>query len=219
MTIPTVPSANVARMRDPREKERKEMLNRFRWLLLPAGLISLSVGAFVFMGATNGDDAEVHCVGHLENIPGEKASVLTERGCYDSFGEAVSVATNGRVQIPDVKSRPLTEAEVRSGLDRDMATLIDSTTIIGIDWKNSGFGGSSYLWEVSHLPGCADGTGWGSSGMPSGWSDTVGSAIGYSGCNNYLHWEHTWFTGASLNCYCSSMGVMNDATSSEQWSQ
>jgi hypothetical protein len=123
------------------------------------------------------------------------------------------------VQIPDKKSRLLTEAEVRAGLERDSALLPATTTIIGIDYENSGFSGTSKFWEVSYLPGCSDGTGWGLSAMPSEWNDRVSSAIGYAGCNNYLHWEHTWYTGASLNCYCSSMGVMNDATSSEQWSQ
>ena len=196
------------------------MKNRLRLLASSLGISAILVlGAVVFMGAAHGGERQdVHCVGHLENIPGEKASLLAERGCFSTFGEAVSAATSGRVQIADKQARKLTDAEVQSGLD-EKASVLGSTTIIGIDYKNSGYGGDTYLWETSYLPGCSDGTGFGVAGMPSGWNDTVGSATGYSGCNNYLHWEHTWFGGASLNCSCSSMGVMNDATSSEQWSQ
>lgn len=196
------------------------MKNRPRLIVSSAGIAAiLALGAVVLMGAAyGGESKEVHCVGHLENVPGEKTSRLTERGCYSTFGEAVSAATSGRVQIADKKARLLTSTEVQSGLGETAARL-DSTTIIGIDYRDSGYGGGTYLWETSHLPGCSDGTGFGVAGMPSGWNDTVGSATGYSGCNNYLHWEHTWFGGASLNCSCSSMGVMNDATSSEQWSQ
>jgi hypothetical protein len=73
----------------------------------------LAVGAIVLTGAAYEEEQEIHCVGHLENVPGEEASRLTERGCFKSFGEAVSVATNGRVQIADTKSRRLTDDEVR----------------------------------------------------------------------------------------------------------
>ena len=47
----------------------------------------------------------------------------------------------------------------------------------------------------------------------------VSSSKAYAGCSRYDHWENNNGQGAKINYspQCATMGVMNDATSSERW--
>ena len=94
----------------------------------------------------------------------------------------------------------------------------DVETVIGEDYMDTSFQGRSYTWyETADINGCTDGSYYTAASLPSGWNDDVSSAQSYGGCATYNHFENINFGGSRLTCTCSSMGVMNDQTSSEKW--
>jgi len=157
-------------------------------------------------------DAGQHCVIEIDPIqPGESASNIRPIGCFATFAEAIAAATGGEVQLP----ANVGPAEVTA----EMLAPAQNNIVIGIDYVNSNFQGNTLVWETAYTPGCSDGTTFGAPNMPSGWNDVVSSARSYAGCNHYYHYEHTWWTGAVRDCggSCATMGVMDNATSSERW--
>jgi hypothetical protein len=53
--------------------------------------------------------------------------------------------------------------------------------------------------------------------MPSGWNDRVSSSHSYGGCSLNDHFHDANFGGSGIICTCSTMGTMNNQTSSETW--
>ncbi len=88
----------------------------------------------------------------------------------------------------------------------------DSVYVIFTIWEHANFGGSSYEWYSTS--GCSGDYGYDDFNVI-GWNDRAGSAR--SACGRTVNlWEHTYQMGASLliNGYHSSLGVMNDQSSS-----
>jgi hypothetical protein len=153
-----------------------------------------------------------HCVVEIDPLrPGERASNMRPVGCFATFSEAIAAATGGEVQLPT----NVGPAEVTA----EMLAPAQSNIVIGIDYIYSNFQGNSLVWKTAHTPGCSDGSTFETPNMPSGWNDVVSSARSYAGCNHYYHYEHTYWTGAVRDCggSCATMGVMDNATSSERW--
>ncbi len=165
-------------------------------------------------------EKESHCYSILSPIDvdsGENSKIL-ESGCFNSFSETIQAATAGRVHLDkDISPNDVTEDMLYSREDSFELTP-DTVTVIGLDYKNSSFGGSSYTWSVTGS-GCTDTLGFRVGSMSAGWDNVVSSAKSFSDCNHYYHWENTNYAGAVLDCgpTCASMGVMNDQTSSEEW--
>lgn len=157
-------------------------------------------------------DPDKHCVIEIEPLrPGEIASDIRLVGCFADFSEAIAAATGGEVQLPpDVGPDEVTA---------EMLAPAQSQIVIGIDYLYSNFQGNSVVWETAHTPGCSDGTTFETPSMPPGWNDQVSSARSYAGCNHYYHYEHTYWMGSVRDCggSCATMGVMDNATSSERW--
>lgn len=154
-----------------------------------------------------------HCVAELAPVAsGALSSRVLMRGCYRSFATALAVATGNRVHLA---------AEVRPGeVTQAMLGTVDDPlvqTVIGIDYTNSGYGGSSFTWYVNNGVGCQTGNTYAQPSMPSGWNDVVSSAHSYGGCANYRHFQDNNYGRALYVCTCSSMGVMDNQTSSEKW--
>lgn len=140
------------------------------------------------------------------------ASVGTLSGyrCFQTFAEAIHAATGGAVT--------LAPGTTPSQLTQSMLDVPSTSTVIGVDYMDSGFYGGSLTWsESSDIYGCTDGSYYAAPTMPSGWNDDVSSARSYGGCATYNHFENTYYGGSKLTCTCSTMGVMNDQTSSEKW--
>lgn len=112
-----------------------------------------------------------------------------------------------------------TESKVNSVVCSDTPLMIASfTTVIAIDYADPNYLGPTYTWTTSHANGCYDGTGYGAGEMPATWNDAVSSSQSFQGCADNRLWEHAYFSGASIRCNpCSSMGVMDNRTSSRQW--
>lgn len=178
----------------------------------------------------NYDPGSKHCVGHIEPLqPGQTASIVQERGCFDNFADALAVATGGRVRLPkDFRADDITQEILNTGLAAPSVTEASiagaqlTYVVIGIDWEHANFAGNSYTSETTHAAGCTDGTSYGWENMGgSWWNDRISSARGYTGCNAD-HFEHSFYGGAMLRCpqgtnNCANMGVMNDQTSSINW--
>ncbi len=130
--------------------------------------------------------------------------------CYASFAKAISAATHGRVHLPaSATPGSVTIKQLNAG-----ATPA-TTYVLSIDWVNVNFNGGSLTWTQSSQCGSFQ-----ASGMPSGWNDTVSSVATYSGCANTLY-KNAGFGGSTFsigrNSSASSLGSMNDQTSSEKW--
>jgi hypothetical protein len=184
----------------------KRRLRLRRWVALAMALALIPAAT-----AAAPQTSSEHCVTMVQPMrPGEHPAPAASVRCFARFDNAIAYATGGAVRIDAQHSRALEPKEL---------AVTSSTTVIGVDYRDSGFSGSTLTTTTSHTPGCTDGTSFGSSSMPGGWNDVVSSAIGYQGCNSFRHYEHTSFGGALYTCTCSSMSIMNDRTSSEQWSQ
>ena len=157
--------------------------------------------------------ATPHCVGTAvpEGIPSSGPPVTA---CFPTFAQAIGYATHGAVAL----SASATPAD----FTEQMATTSSTTTIIGIDWEDPNFQccwlGWSYSWEVGNDYGCYNNHNYYVDSMGS-MDNQVSSAKAYAGCSRYDHWENNNGQGAKINCspQCATMGVMNDATSSERW--
>ena len=143
--------------------------------------------------------------------------VIIKSDCFDNFADSISAATNGRVLL-NHSARPNEVTNEILNSNNGLSSL-SSQVVIGIDWDDTNFGGSSNTWTVSGS-GCSNSVKYSASSMPSGWDNRVSSARGYSGCNYYYHYQDTNYGGSSVVCNteCATMGSLDNATSSEKWS-
>ncbi len=131
------------------------------------GVIAIGIAliAAIPWGTSNG----MHCYALLSPVtPGtNEASTILESGCYDSFAESIEAATDGQVKLDatvrpqDVTDEMLEPEAYPSGMVPNLST------VIGIDYKDTNYAGSSYTWVVSQA-GCSDVYSYGVSSMPSG---------------------------------------------------
>ena len=159
-----------------------------------------------------------HCVATIapagENGTAPSAASPTEpklAACFETIAEAVSFATEGRVQLPaGIRPEEITP---------DQLSTASAPYVIGIEYTNRDFGGFSLT-----LPSDVNCTTnyfyvnildfW--------WNDAISSAKAFSGCNHSYHYEHPNFGGAMVDCgsECSYIGdAMNNRTSSIRWTQ
>ena len=144
------------------------------------------------------------------------ASQILETACFDTFSQSVKAATLGRVELdPSVLPQDVTDEMLNAN---ESVSLFAVQVVIGIDWDYTNYGGSSYIW-VANDYGCSTSIQYGVTTMPSGWDNRVSSAKGYSNCNYYYHYQNTNYSGTSIGCHdaCSSMGSLDNDTSSERW--
>ena len=134
--------------------------------------------------------------------------------CFPSFAKAIDAATAGATRLPATfKATDLTRGHLRPSVQ----------TVISIDFVDANYQGNTLTWYVDNDYGCAGGSQYVANSMPAGWNDVVSSARVYDSCSVVTHFEHINLRGAWLDCYagtsnnCSTMGAMNDATSSETW--
>ncbi len=191
-----------------------------RYILGLAGLGVVAISLMLIAAISPQANSGKHCYSMLSPVDSNsnESSIILESGCFDTFAESIQAATEGRVNLDSsVQPKDVTDTMLNSEGPSSLLAP-DTVTVIGIDYKDASFGGDSYAWTTS-TTGCTDTTSFGISSMPSGWDNVVSSARAYANCNHYYHWENTNYSGASLDCgaSCSSMGVMNNQTSSEQW--
>ncbi len=187
-------------------------------------LLIITIGCLLlifFLTAANSDDDNSyingrHCYSLLSPISDNSSeSTIIKSACFDTFTEAISYATRGRVVLdPSVRPEQITD-ELLERMEEPGTP--GAQVVIGIDWDYTYYGGSSYTWVVS-LSGCSPTVQYQVSSMPSGWNDRVSSARAYSNCSFY-HYKDINYNGSYIACDpdCSTMGSLDNATSSEKW--
>jgi hypothetical protein len=197
-------------------------------MALKATKIGMSVSIMIAAtaGLTPAADAasrttEIHCV---QQVAGPGVSVAPAPHCFGTYREAVAYLTGGRVELspalgsePDGSGTTAVDAQIARGL------IANTTHVISTEYTDSGYSGSTYTFTWT-----SDCTGidiaW--SSMPSGFDNTISSSHTGTNCTA-IHYDNTGATpstppsGASISCAtyssCSSLGTMNDKTSSMRW--
>jgi len=181
------------------------------FVLLPQGAAAQQSGASA---------ANQHCVATLEPVrQGATRSKVAGFECYPSFSEAIFAATEGAVWLAPDEERSTGLERLEQELQRmDKSLATKATFVIAIDFQNSNFQGASLTWTGTGA--CSASLSFSASSMPSGWNDVVSSTRGFSNCNHNKIFENNNFGGAQQTCTpnCSSLGAMNDKTSSRKWS-
>jgi hypothetical protein len=142
-----------------------------------------------------------HCVVWIAPTTGRAPSKVSKMHCFRRFSRAVQVA----------RGRPPTGFQT--------GIVPHASTLISTDYDGSGMTGATLAWTVSNTNGCNGGFQYSAASMPSGWNDRVSSSKSAHGCATNRHFHNTNFGGAAITCTCSTMGAMNNETSSETWSQ
>ncbi len=195
---------------------------RTGWLAAAAAVVLLGWQGQVAQAATAGADSAAegsrHCVLALDPIPqGGSADdvAVGEPTCYDSFAEAIEVATGGRVSLdPDastVKQQDLQDARAISTPTAQVAR-----PLLGVEYQNSSYGGDTLVLYGSSGTGCYAGEWYGFPSMASlSFDNRISSAKMYSNCVGKHH-AGSSYTGDYTYCdsTCSSLGSLNDRTSS-----
>ncbi|MGL4177904.1 MAG: hypothetical protein ACRCSN_17735 [Dermatophilaceae bacterium] len=102
--------------------------------------------------------------------------------------------------------------------DTTASTASAGSTVVGIEYRDSGFGGGS-LTLTAAVDGfsCSGGRFVNFPTLPSGWDNTIGSARSYAGCKSG-HYRYPGNGGSVVICGCSSLGSLDDRTSSIRFS-
>lgn len=191
-------------------------MNKDKILFIFVGcvLLEFSLTAANFDDETNKPQ---HCYSLLSPVSNnsDENSGIIESACLDTFAQALSSATKGRVVLdPSIRPEDITDDMLESMENPNMP---GAQVVIGIDFDYTNYGGSSYIWVVNQS-GCSPSMYYQVPSMPSGWNDRVSSAKAYSNCSFY-HYRDTNYNGPYVVCdsNCSTMGSLDNATSSEKW--
>ena len=130
--------------------------------------------------------------------------------CFTRFDDAIAYATGGAVRISGAATRLVSAAELAP------AIALGSSPI-SIMYTDTSFGGSSYTWVGTT---CTSTNSYADPSMPSGWNDQVESVRTYQNCKNDFYQNASYggtVVNVAANTNQSSLGVLNDAASSEKW--
>ncbi|MDX6254745.1 MAG: hypothetical protein QOJ11_1079 [Frankiales bacterium] len=186
--------------------------------VLVAGEIALASAA-----AADGGDATTgnHCV---QQVAGPEVAVAPAPHCFTTYPQAVAYLTGGRVQLSSgLAAEPNGSGTSPEDAQIAAAEIANSVFVLSTEYQNSGYGGSTYTFTWSS--DCTSfNYAW--SSMPSGWNNDISSSHAGSNCNA-IHYDNAGATpntppaGSSIQCptfsSCSSLGTMNDRTSSMRW--
>jgi hypothetical protein len=182
------------------------------------GICSMTAGAGVQAQGTGNNQSSTrpHCVSELAPIrPGETASVVTPRGCFATFAEAIAAATNGSVKLArNVRPQSLTNEMLAPA-------SVTGSTVIGIHYQYYNFSENdpSWTWTTTQLAAC-NGYTYGERTMPSWWwNNSVSSAKPFDNCTRFENYDlESWDpSGDKIVCNssgCPTMGTMDNRTSS-----
>lgn len=194
------------------------------------GALLAAAGAFVLLAwqgqvaqaatdqAGSASGSARHCVAGIPAVPADGATAAestSEPICFDTFAESIDFATGGRLTLtPSAKS--VDEAQLRDAGAVSTSDAQVARPLLGVEYQNSSYGGDSLVLYGSSGTGCYAGDWYGFPNMASfGFNNRISSAKMYSNCLG-KHLDGTSYTGDYTYCdsSCSSLGSMNDRTSS-----
>jgi hypothetical protein len=157
---------------------------------------------------------ETHCVSAA--VPAGSAAMGGPVTCFGSFAEAISFATHGAVRLP-AGAHTVTQQQLDAGRAQfEQPNSTTTSVVLGISYWDTGWTGSSWTHTGSYGCDTDPDVDWQNPGPLGGWDDKIGSARAYSNCTG-TYWANSNFWGANIGTDWSG-GVMNNATSSIQWS-
>lgn len=179
-------------------------------------LLAFSVEAYAGERQASPTPAGQHCVNRLARVSasGPEAAIVSST-CFATFAESFRHLTRGRVTVPaDLRPEQVTQAMVDAA---PASVVVLSTDWNGSNYSGGGLGFSSVNWEASSS--CTASQAWALTYIGDYYNDKIGSSKTYGGCHKGHHYEHGGYGGAVLTCTpnCSSMGVMDNQTSSLKW--
>lgn len=157
-------------------------------------------------------EKERHCVVQISPVErGATFSKVGEMHCFATAAEAVFFGTGGATVLP-----PTFKAS-----DITPETYGRAAFLIGTDFTNANYGGSSLQWTAPS--GCFYNGGqpsYSAASMPAGWDNVVSSAKSFSGCRAILYYDLPGPSGLSMvtGCLATSLSFMDNRTSAHQWS-
>lgn len=164
-----------------------------------------------------------HCAVELTQPAGGGPAMIKSEQCFATFAEALVLATAGRAKVaPDVVPADLTAdiVGVPQAVTGDAVLL--SRWTLGYDFKAPNYGPESRTYFVDGAnPPCSNGVRWEIDNLDLGWSNSISSAQGWSGCNHFMHYDLPNQQGAVWPCVpnCPTMGAMDNRTTSLLWFQ
>lgn len=168
-----------------------------------------------------------HCVVYLKETGGVDAQGFLQTthedlGCYSTFSEAISVGTNGAVELPAaMQPSELTEGALITGYTHatEDGYVPAGRVVISVEYRQVEMTGQSLTYVTKQ--GCSEpkGVAYKDAQLSLAWNDKISSAKGYGGCNRVKHFRHAAFGGDVEVCRpgCAHMGFMNNQTSSIKW--
>ena len=127
-----------------------------------SNLLYLLAGLFLVLFLTAASSTETnnnkqYCYALIAPIEegNNGSSRIIKSDCFDNFADSISAATNGRVQLNSSIQPEAVTDEILNFYSGGVSP--SSQVVIGIDWDNTNFGGSSYTWVVSGS-GCSSST-------------------------------------------------------------
>ena len=199
---------------------RTSTIRRNWWRVARAGLAAgaLLVGSGVY-GAVDAASVPApvpvqatNCVNHLTRIvAGRPEARISSVQCYGTFADAFRAVTNGRVQV----SSNLSPSQVTAAMLAPQAA--GNSVVLGIDYSDPNFYGSTVYWTAS--TGCTPTLSWALPWVGSANNDVGASAMSFSGCSRYNHYDNSNYGGAVFTCIwsCGSLRALSQRTSSESW--
>ncbi|WP_020388377.1 hypothetical protein [Kribbella catacumbae] len=138
--------------------------------------------------------------------------------CFDSFAQAVSHATAGKVRTGTKTAR---QAAADPAFERQInaiAATPAASYVLSIEWLSGNFSGAQRVFTATGPCDSSADLDWQLGYVGDDWNDRITSFRGYSNCL-VKHWEHKDFRGLStgLQSESSNLGILDNRTSALQW--
>lgn len=170
----------------------------------------------------SGRGSERHCLVRME--PGDSAgpAKIGALACYGSISEVMVAATGGRVVLPAGTRAGEIDEDMLAAAGYDPASAAFASYVIGIDYTEPYYSGSSLTWTAPY--GCYDPYGasyryWYAPGMPFGWDNVISSSQTFSYCRSTVYNDYPNQGGSSVSYSCDApvFTWMDNAASSQAW--
>ncbi|MEQ4206384.1 hypothetical protein ABN028_07965 [Actinopolymorpha sp. B17G11] len=189
------------------------------WAALGALVLVFWQGQVAHAATGPADAAGDHCVVALDATPVDDTTAAPESAsaptCFDTFAAAIDFATGGRVAL-DADATSVSEKQLMSAGAVSSEVSQVARPLLGVEYQNGSYGGSSLVLYGSSGTGCYSGDWYGFPSMADlGFNNRISSAKMYSNCLGKHH-DGSSYTGSYTYCdaNCPSLGSMNDRTSS-----
>jgi hypothetical protein len=137
-----------------------------------------------------------HCVVALSAGTASKHSVVNNYRCFTSLSRAITFASGGTVKLAARSSSSSADAALRR-----RSPALGTTPVLGIEYNEDGFGGTSLTLTGSGGLGCYNGTEYSFGNLGTyGWNDKIESARTYSNCVG-VHYKNSGLSGSSASAY------------------